>query len=140
MATPFHMDTIAINILDYISIRNKDIELSKNKYHFLSKEITHEIIHTFQAMQYGGWLQSKITIPHWVSEGYAEYIEENKTVHNNPVHFLKENKTKENYTLYALMIKHAIEDLNKSIDDLHLGKVPYENALSSLFKQYKIPL
>jgi len=138
MATPFHMDTIAINILDYISIRNKDIELSKNKYHALSKEIQHEVIHTLQAMKYGGWIQSKFTIPYWVSEGYAEYIEENKLVHHNPKEFLDTNKERKNYTLYALMVKHAIEDLNKSIDDLHLGKLNYNNLLSSIFKEYNI--
>ena len=138
MATPFHIDTVAINLFDHISIRNEDIKASKNRYHFLSKEIVHEVIHTLQAMKYGGWIKSGITLPTWVKEGYAEYIEENKIPHSNPKKFLQNNNNNENYTLWALMIKHAIEKMHKSVDDLHEGKVEYDEVINSLLVEYNI--
>ena len=139
MATPFHMDTVATNILDYINIRNQDIKASQNSYTFFSKEIVHEVTHTLQAIKYGGWIKSKLVIPYWVSEGYAEYIEEHKIVHKNPKNFLKKNQRNKNYTLYALMVKHAIEKMHYSVDDLHLGKVAYNKVLNSLLDEYHIP-
>jgi len=137
MVTPLQINSIAANLFDNIHIKNKYIKAHTKRYQYLSKTMVHEIIHTFQAMKYGGWLRTFL-IPYWVKEGYARFIEENKVVEKKPKEFLIENGVEKNYTLFALMVKHAIEKMHYSVDDLHLGKVSYDKVLNSLLDEYNI--
>ena len=66
----------------------------------------------------------------------TEEVLKDKIPHSNPKKFLQNNNNNENYTLWALMIKHAIEKMHKSVDDLHLDKVSYDEVLDSLLKEY----
>jgi len=138
----FSIDTVAMNSFNYISIRNSGIDkYGMEKYKYIQQEIVHEVIHTFQALKYGGWIKMGLKMPYWVKEGYARYIDENKQVVSNPKKFLsKKDNIGNNYTFYALMVKHAIEILNKSVDDLHLGKVDYTEVYNSLLKEYNIKM
>ena len=140
----FFQNKIAGNLFDTIFIDNQYLA-SEDYYESLYTEIVHEIIHTFQAHKYGGWIKTKLVIPYWVSEGYAVYMSR-KDLAKNDKKFIAscskknfKNLTISNiYILNGLMVKHAIEKMHKSVDDLHLGKVEYDEVLDSLLREYNI--
>ena len=78
-------------------------------------------------------------------EGYPVYITNDPIMHDpkivkdalaNAKHV--KCSQKEAYALWGLMVKHAIEKMHKSVDDLHLGKVDYAEVLDSLLREYNI--
>jgi len=110
--------------------------------------IAHELVHVWQNKNYTPSLYMHFIIPVWVTEGYAVYASgENRLKEEiNKKDFLDEyyhsvNKHWRNdnsYTLWGFMVKHAIEKMHKSVDDLHLGKVEYDEVLDSLLHEYNI--
>jgi hypothetical protein len=144
-AHSFFMNITALNLFDTIFINDKYIPENNKPYKYLYSEVVHEIIHTFQAHKYGGWIKAKLAIPYWVSEGYAVYMsrddlaknDENFIVSCSKKHF--KNLTLPNiYILNGLMVKHAIEKMHKSVDELHLGKVDYDEVLDSMLREYNV--
>ena len=135
------MDAVAVNIVNSIFI-NKN-KLLKN--HYIFEEIIHEVIHTFQSEKYGGWLTYRFNIPYWVLEGYPVYVSR-KDLSRNHSKFMKYCSKQsfhnlsipDTYVLNGLLVKHAIEKLNKTVDELHLGKVDYAEVFQSLLKEYSI--
>ncbi len=112
--------------------------------------LAHELVHVWQNKKYGNTFFSQwFILPKWVMEGYAVYSSEREKVLNKPKekikHFLEKSKALSAhirqdgaYTLWGLMIQHAIEHMHKSVDDLHLGKVSYDEVMESLLKEYNI--
>jgi hypothetical protein len=107
--------------------------------------LTHELTHTLQFDHYGS-LFTAYRMPTWVREGYATYSE-----NELPTHSIEQLYKKSflqlrgevlhaplEYQLWALMVKHAIEKMHKSVDDLHLGKVSYDEVFASLLDEYNI--
>ncbi len=134
----FFLDNIALNLFDKIVIDHTISTTSSE----IKTEIMHEVIHTLQAKKYGGWIVSRLKIPDWVLEGYAVYISrENLT--DGQQKFLQycfnHNKlsTPDWYRLVGLMVKHAIEQMHYSVDDLHRGKVDYDTVYKDMMKRYK---
>ena len=39
---------------------------------------------------------------------------------------------------YGMMVRYAIEKMHKSVDDLHLGKVKYDEVFNSFLREYHI--
>ena len=135
------MDMVAVNLVDSIFI-NKNKLLKKD---YIFEEIVHEVIHTFQAEKYGGWLKYRFNIPYWVLEGYPVYVSRknlsraySKFMKYCSKHHFNNLSTSDTYRLNGLLVKHAIEKLNKSVDDLHLGKVNYDEVLDSLLREYNV--
>ncbi len=112
---------------------NNDIKLFTPK-----PIIVHEITHLWQNQHFNTYF-----IPRWVQEGYAVYVSgvlqglKVKRFFNDvkPLQIPKKKRTLEGYILWGLMVKHAIEDLGYSVDDLHKGKVDYDTILHSLLKK-----
>lgn len=136
------------------SIYFKKVDIENNKsYSYESKQyfapftlvLGHELVHIWQE-NYIGYIKF-ILLPQWIKEGYAVYVtEEYKNIKSEKdfITWAKDDlnnlPTGELYTLYGLMIKHSIEEMNKTIEDLHLGKVNYEEVLKSLLKKHNFYL
>ena len=146
LLTFFH-DYIGINFFDKIFIdKNYVYEDNENNSSLIYSEIVHELTHSLQAKRYGGWIKTIIAMPNWVKEGYSVYCSRILKFDNNTIKFISgiqdiylddmsENKK---YIVYGLMVKHAIEKMHKSVDDLHLGKVEYDEVLDSLLREYGV--
>jgi len=104
------------------------------------------MIHVYQMKKYG-WATFMFKTPTWVKEGYATYSSRDlytdkpkevlqDFIANYP--HMKSNHISAQYKVWMLMIKHAIEKMHKSVDDLHLGKVEYDEVLDSLLNEYNI--
>jgi len=39
---------------------------------------------------------------------------------------------------YGMMVRYAIEKMHKSVDDLHLGKVKYNEVFNLFLREYHI--
>jgi len=114
----------------------------------LDTVLAHELVHTWQNNKYTFY--DSFMIPIWIREGYAVYVSEEKykniKTNNDKNIFLKKvyqskinhKKSKYPYILWGFMVKHAIEKMHKSVDDLHLGKVEYDEVLDSLLNEYHI--
>jgi len=110
----------------------------------LSTVLAHELTHIWQNKIYT--FKKILHIPTWVMEGYATYVSgEEKEFNINIRDFIgwiQKNEDKasgqEFYMLWTFMIKHAIEKMHKSVDDLHVGKVSYDEVLDSLLQEYNI--
>jgi hypothetical protein len=145
LLTFFH-DYIAINFYDKIFIDKQYVYDESKNTSLAYSEIVHEVIHSLQAKRYGGWIRTSIIMPYWVREGYAVYSSRLLKFDSDTVEFISgiqdmyldsmsENKK---YIIYGLMVKHAIEKMHKSVDDLHLGKVDYDEVLDSMLREYNI--
>jgi len=112
--------------------------------------LAHELVHIWQNKRYGSSpVANLFKKPKWVIEGYAVYSAEKARVLDKPrakiKNFLKKHNTQSGhirnkgaYILWGLMIQHAIEHMHKSVDDLHLGKVSYDEVMESLLNEYNI--
>ena len=155
------LGTSSYTLYDTITLRKIDLE--KGIY-FLDEEgkhrnnlrhlLIHEMVHVWQYRRYG-MLYAYALMPTWIKEGYAVYVASQKksleamlypaiNVQNKTefiADYLEHNselfkKTPFDYLMYGMMVQHAIEDMNKSVDDLHLGKVDYDEVLDSLLRKY----
>ena len=116
-----------------------------DNFSLVFSEIVHEVIHSLQAERYGGWIRSIIIIPYWVKEGYAVYRSRSLKFDRETIKFLNEIQDmyldamseNEKYIVYALMVKHAIEQMHYSVDDLHRGKVDYDTVYKDMMRHYK---
>ena len=131
----------------------KKVDFIKNKTYYDKKEenfdavLTHEMTHVYQANKYG-WFKFMIKTPTWVKEGYATYVSRKlyidkpqdvlKDFIENYPHMHSNNHINEQYKLWMLMVKHAIEKMHKSVDELHFGTVSYDKVLDSLLREYNI--
>jgi len=109
----------------------------------LSSVLLHESVHVLQYNKYG-FFQMRL-MPKWVLEGYAEYSEygiSRRFTEQMLYQILQENLNNlqmwQKYILWGFMVKHAIEKMHKSVDDLHLGKVEYDEVLDSLLREYGV--
>jgi len=110
----------------------------------LDAVLVHEIVHILQSNKYG-WFASIIKTPYWVKEGYpiysasalSVYFKEDFMQYAKKQNF-REFSVFEQDLFYGFMVKHAIEKLHKSVDDLHLGKVNYDEVLQSFLQEYNI--
>jgi hypothetical protein len=91
----------------------------------ISDDITHELVHVLQSKKYGVFA-SIFTTPGWVNEGYATY-----RTHIFNKQSIDDMLINNNYKFFAKLIKHAIENMGVSADDLHRGKIRYEDILHS---------
>jgi len=123
----------------------------------ISLLLTHELTHIWESERYG-MIRTFIATPVWIKEGYATYIAKQEgslfemiidklQIKNDIVEFIKYymkhnsdivKHSPADYLFYSLMIKHAIEKMHISVDDLHLGEVDYEEVLDSLLKEYSL--
>ena len=126
-------------------ITNKSFR-PENKKENLDAILAHELIHMYQFNKYGR-LYMLLKTPTWVTEGYAVYttqklyIDTAKEVLKDFIQNYPNMQSKHisaEYKLWGLMVQHALEKMNKSVDDLHLGKVEYDEVLQSLLKEYNI--
>jgi len=125
------------------------IQFSKFDKEFI-EVLEHELIHTWQFSHFS--IYETLKMKHWVKEGYPTYIADLKSLfrdkqekHDFLHWYINEvgitnfrDTSKENYAFSALMVKHAIEKMHKSVDDLHLGKVDYDEVLDSLLREYGV--
>ena len=147
-----HRQTFAITHYKSIFVNHADLEknivyASNGASENLDAILVHESVHVMQNSRYG-WLYSSFKMPYWVKEGYAVYSAWALSRYKKQelVSYLLKVKniqfehwdafTKDQF--YALMVEHAIEKMHKSVDDLHLGKVDYQEVLSSLLQEYNI--
>ena len=141
----------AVTLGNYIFLPNANIIkqlLTSQKGHSnnLSLVLAHELIHVWQNNTYARWLNpSFLSRFIWYIEGYAVYLTDDpimydqnviETVFKNPIKINRFQKGA--YALWGLMVKHAIEKMHKSVDDLHLGKVDYDEVLDSLLREYNV--
>ena len=135
-----------------VKIKKFNIKNSDTTMLELNNLLSHELVHVWQNKKYGNTFFSQwFILPKWVMEGYATYC--TKDTYFSKIlkdkekikHFLEKNKAlsghirkKGIYKLWGLMVKHAIEHMHKSVDDLHLGKVSYDEVMESLLKEYNL--
>ena len=158
------IDTVAYGVGSTISLRESYVYKGKyfldDQRHFsedISFLLTHELVHAWESERYG-FIQSFVVTSVWVKEGYATYIAKqedslfkmivDKLQIKNDItefvkYYMKHNSdivkhSPADYLFYSLMVKHAIEKMHKSVDDLHLGKVDYDEVLNSLLREYNV--
>ena len=84
--------------------------------------------------------------PKWIIEGYAVYVSESNNINDEEKEFLswvynigiKNIGAGDEYRLWGLMVKYTIEVMHKLVDDLHLGRVAYDEVFYSLLDEYNI--
>lgn len=128
-------------------ILNNKAYASNNANENLDAILVHEAVHVMQNNKYGLMYMS-FKMPYWVKEGYAIYSARALSKYKEKVivEYIKKSSdtdiSKWNIfsqdQFYGLMVKHAIEKMHISVNDLHLGKVDYEEVLDSLLKEYSI--
>jgi hypothetical protein len=122
---------------------------SKKDHEAIVDSIAHELVHVWQNRRYTPWWYMHFKIPEWVAEGYAVYASGEDRLADKKMDekaFLQRYSGEVNryyrdtnaYTLWGLMVKHAIEKMHKSVDDLHLGKVSYDEVFASLMDEYNV--
>ena len=128
-----------------VDITNDTIVSNERDKILLSIVISHELVHVWQNSVYGSFGPfNQLIKSNWVREGYATYASEDVSpklkTEDGIRKFLKKyfNSSRYSYDLWRLMVKHAIEKMHKSVDDLHLGKVDYDEVLDSLLQEYNI--
>jgi len=140
-----YIKTMAFATLDqiyfkYVNLYDNKSYSSFDKTHSESFELvlSHELTHVWQEKNYGFF--RFLLLSDWVKEGYAVYVTEHIKKEN--INFLNSDfkylDDVELYALWGLMNKHAIEHMHKSVDDLHLGKVRYDEVMESLLKEYNL--
>ena len=82
--------------------------------------------------------------PEWVEEGYATYfaarlsaIKLSDILEKSYLNIISQRHISPYYLLWGLMVKHAIEQMHYSVDDLHRGKVDYDTVYKDMMKYYK---
>lgn len=147
----YMMHSGAYTLNKSIYFRNNDSNNSMNfnkikEEHskYFSALLIHELVHVWQEDKYYSWI-SIATKPRWVIEGYAVYVANSPKIDSEKdflqwVQEIHPNNLQgwDQYIFYGLMIKHAIKEMNKSIDDLHYGDVAYEEVFKSLFLKYNL--
>ena len=128
-------------------IENNKVYASNGVNENLDAILIHESVHTMQNTQYG-WIYTSCKMPYWVKEGYPIYSARKFSQYKEQKIIDYLVKTKDIYVnewdtfsqdqFYGLMVKHAIEKMHKSVDDLHLGKVEYDEVLDSLLREYNV--
>lgn len=101
---------------------------------WLSSVIAHEKIHTLQLERYGV-LTYKLFIPQWIGEGYAEYASNDAPPDKDYKEWLRRvnaGKSINKYFEYWVLVRHAIDELGYSIDELHNGEVDRDVVEQSL--------
>ena len=137
------MSNSLLKLLDFekkVSMRYRD----DNESESIEAIMVHEAIHVLQYQRYG-FFKVRFKIPQWVIEGYAVYssLPLSKVYNYHQFKQLPFEKMKyfsmhQKYILWGQMVKHAIKKMHKSVDDLHLGKVDYDEVLDSLLREYNV--
>jgi len=135
------------------SIYFKYVDIDKNMVYANSKKqypskfsivLAHELVHI--------WQKNRLTyinffmLPQWIKEGFPVYVSQefDKKIKDKKdfITWVQNNKNKSSMSdfcaLWGLMVKHAIEKMHKTVDELHEGKVEYDEVLNSLLKEYNI--
>ena len=96
--------------------------------------LAHETVHDLQAKRYGFF--SHFLVPKWVLEGYPEYVVSNPDwrKYKNRLIRIRSGKKVYPYFKYWLLVRHAIEKMGYSVDDLHENKVSREAVEKSLLR------
>jgi len=147
-----YRDTIARTINGDIFMRNfnaENMQMKDRKGIIEFKMVlSHELVHIWQGQNYA-LIGNFLLLKAWIGEGFAVYASEYQDArlqtdtkiksflqkyYNNS----KSSRKEGSYSLWGLMIKHAIEKMHKSVDDLHVGKVSYDEVLNSLLQEYNI--
>ncbi len=87
---------------------------------------SHELVHVVQHQNYG-FIFSSFIMPNWINEGYPTY--RMSLYIKKPIDKLQVTK---DFKLYAKLVKHAIEKMAITPDQLHRGKVSYTEVMYSL--------
>jgi len=134
---------IAITIFNRVITH--DLNISNGLFYNLESikaTLHHEAIHTLQYKKYG-YFHIAFMLPQWIREGYPVYRTLNESVRYNKKmidHVLSTDQKRltiaEKYLLWALMVKHSIEDMHISIDDLYTKNIDYDRVYHSLLKKY----
>ncbi|MCF6344891.1 MAG: hypothetical protein L3J00_00300 [Thiomicrorhabdus sp.] len=102
---------------------------------WLSIIITHERIHNLQYKRYG-ILTYTLFIPEWVKEGYAGYISRGRVPSDKDYEeWLRRINAGENINKhfeYSILVRHAIDKMGYSPDELHNDEVDHEMVKKSL--------
>ena len=134
-------------LLPNADIAHDRLVLQSKQTYALSLALAHELVHVWQNRRYGLRFFPIIVQKTWLVEGYAVYVTDDKIMYdqkilrrifaNNDASF--ERHSGEAYALWGLMVKHAIKDMHISVDDLHRGKVSYDEVYRSLLAKYRLP-
>jgi len=147
-----HRQTFGVTYNKKVFIKDADIKRNKayasnDAEENLDAIMVHEAVHVMQNSKYG-FFYVVFKMPYWVKEGYPiysaralskykeepiiEYMIKTKDVNIKAWNVFSQDQ------FYGLMLKHAIEHIHKSVDDLHLGKVRYDEVMESLLNEYNI--
>ncbi len=100
---------------------------------WLSLIITHEKIHSLQYERYGILAHSFVS--KWIGEGYAEYASGDAPSDKGYEEWLRRVNAGESINKgfeYWILVRHAIDEMGYSIDELHNGEVDREVVKESL--------
>ncbi len=140
LLSPATVPNYILNIINGTNLVNEGVALHsfifiKSKLqtnNTIDNYIAHELVHILQAKKFG-LFSTIFGTPGWVNEGYATY--RSHLFSNKPIEELLVNNS---YKKSAMLIKHAINNMEVSINDLHHGKLEYDDILSSFCKLNKI--
>ena len=131
-------DTYAINILgssfyQQVDLKHNIAHETQTKQDRFDLVLLHEMVHSCQSNTYG-FVRSHIAhaMRLWVYEGYPTYLMA-KYSHRD----INDLHLSDAYIRYAKAVKHAIEQMHYSVDDLHRGKVDYDTVYKDMMKYYK---
>ena len=96
-----------------------------------SSNLAHELVHILQHDKYG-YFTIRFKTPSWVAEGYATY----RQAKFDGVE-IDDLYVSDDYMFYGALVKHAIHEDHKTVDELHLGEVGYSDTLRSLCQAEK---
>ena len=110
----------------------------KKNQELLEDIMLHELVHVWQNKYYNMGLTAIILKIVWVQEGYASYLQNLAGEKNEKILrlFLKNKHSIDEYVAWAFMVKHAIEKMHKTVDELHEGKVDFNEVWDSLLVEY----
>lgn len=129
-----------------VNIEKNKVYSATNANENLDALLVHEAVHVMQNNKYG-WFYTSFRMPHWVKEGYPIYSARALSIYTEKWlidYLVNKDADIENWPIfsqdqfYGLLVKHAIEKMNKSVDDLHLGEVAYDEVFYSLLDEYNI--
>ena len=147
-----HRQTFAVTIYKKVFVRAGDVPANKvyasnGADENLDAVLVHESVHAMQNSTYG-FFHSLFKTPYWVKEGYPIYSARALSKYKEEPIIEYMTKTKDikvkqwdsfsQDQFYGLMVKHAIEDMHISVDDLHHGKVSYDEVYRSLLAKYRL--
>jgi len=143
--------TFAVAQGSKVFVREANIDTNKaysanNADENLDAILVHEAVHIMQNNKYG-WFYTSFKMPYWVKEGYPIYSARALSIYTEKWlidYLVNKDADIENWPIfsqdqfYGLLVNHAIEKMNKSVDDLHLGRVAYDEVFYSLLDEYNI--